>query len=128
MRSTDTCVQLALQRAAARMRRAHRARALGASIGCMVLALLILAPITAPFHGVNGLPAQELFGASLFGDAAGGYVLVGLASCVMAVAITLALVRRRGRAIPPADVPPADMPRQPAGNETYQQIANDQEM
>ena len=75
MRSTDTCVQLALQRAAAtRARRARRAHAMGASIGCLVLAALLLTPMATSFHGADGLSTQGLFGASLFGDEAGSYV------------------------------------------------------
>ena len=130
MKSTDTCVRLTLQRAAAaRARRARTAHALGASIGCLVLAALLLTPMAISFHGTDGLATQGLFGASLFGDEAGGYVLVGLVSCVTAVAVTLAFVRRRGPTIPLADEPrPAGVSRPPAGNETYLQNANDQEM
>ena len=128
MRSTEECVRIALDRAAAA--RARRDRLVGyVTVGlCAALGVLVVAPLGLAGGRPSAFSSQGLSGASLFGDGVGGYVLVGLVSCVVAVAVTLALVRRRGRTVPSADVPPAEVPRSSAGDETYRHIANDQEM
>lgn len=123
MRSTEECVQLALHKAA--VARARRERLVGtAAIGlCALLGVGIIVPLALGSAGWAPTSGPGLSGASLFGDGAGGYVLVGLVSCVVAVAVTLALVRRRGRSVTPADASHAS-----ANDETYQHAATDEEM
>ena len=97
MRSTEECVRSALRREA--QMRARRSRLVSAAtVGlCALAALIVIIPLVPSGMGTGDLSVQGLFGASLFGDSVGSYVLAGLVSCVLAVAITLALVRRRDR-------------------------------
>ena len=85
------------KRAARQMLRKQERRALR-RLGtlCMALALVLTGALT---HFAGSIPGtvQDAYGATLLADSAGGYVLVGVAAFVIAVALTVICMRLHER-------------------------------
>lgn len=70
------------------------------SAACVLAAAALMLTVLMPGMEADADAGQGLYGASLFGDAVGGYVLVALLAAVTAVAVTVVLMRRRTGAGP----------------------------
>ena len=107
MRSVDDRVA-AVRNRTKKLRRRRNGK-IPAVLAClMALPLVDLAGRTAA-GGSTAFPAEGIFlfgSTSLFGSSVGGYVLVALASFVIAVAITLIVLKRRK--IKTDEKPPSD--------------------
>ena len=81
-------------------RKRRRTDALFASAICMLWGCLVFVAAAAGTSQPNS--SETLYGASLFGDAAGSYALVALVSLVAAVALTVLCLRRRAQRTNPS--------------------------
>ena len=94
MRSTEERVASVRRRAHGESLKSRSLRVVGAcSLVCLLLALGVLGSGVT----VSSSPTQGLYGASILGDAVGGYVLVALVSFVAATALTLACLQHRAQ-------------------------------
>ena len=64
---------------------------------CTVLALGLTGALAHFIGGAPGAAVQGAYGATLLADSAGGYVLVGVAAFVIAVALTVVCMRLHER-------------------------------